>query len=906
MTSLFSQNFFKISSNFWKSILKISLVFANLYVSLGCSRSHEPSLAFEADFRNLLPANSEYKFWLGGLRLIQSSEILSRNKASPGQKLSFEVPVGSVTTQMAFYATDASNEGDCNLSEPSLYANFSQQNLLITTSPQSLNLAMGKWQKEELVSIGIEFIGAFPDNPSIELLEPFSFEAWKFPCQSGTWTKKIGKGKYTILAPTGLVKSGLAVRINQIPITFSTGKNTADLNNPVAPTVLQISSLDKTYSATIKVLKDTNDFDEDGIPDNQEISQKGNPLAPLTASFIGAETLSLTYLKKNSIKKIECSFPNLPSVRHFASVVQWKSSDKVIFSEKLDKGLRRGTLLLDTFQDQLTEGDVLTCDWSLIDGENSFVFGEKSIKIEKEMLAEEGGLLLAWVSAASLDTQCKLSAPASVTYDSGTLKSTTGKIVFSDSQVFNLNPSETGFAEAIEPTASGLAVLTLEAESANSSKSLSISKSLNLILTSPSELAELEAAKAGQQVPFKGCGLTCLGERGEMGTGNHSCSLSNSQALQCWGKGTERQLGQGSTASSNSPVSVGFALLAEEKWRALAIGSSHTCAGTSAGRLICFGDNSQGQLGLGATTASENPTLNLLTNSESIEFGGLDAGAQFTCGLKKDQSVWCFGLNNLGQIGLGNTTNTNVSTPSLVTGLTLSSGEKIIDLSSGTAHTCALSSESVLKCWGSNSNGQLGINPALSSFESSPALVNLSLGTKEKATHVSAGDAHTCVVFDSGRVRCFGRNNAMQLGGDSSGANVFDGVDLVLSLGTGGAVVRIVSGAEHNCVLLNNQRVHCWGSDQSGELGNGPTDTFDQALPGQVLNLTNAVALSASAHSPTNCVLNSNGQIDCWGANNLGQMGKGNTSAAEASVVSGPSSAFQALANCTRWTLSEP
>lgn len=182
--------------------------------------------------------------------------------------------------------------------------------------------------------------------------------------------------------------------------------------------------------------------------------------------------------------------------------------------------------------------------------------------------------------------------------------------------------------------------------------------------------------------------------------GAHTCAIQSGQA-KCWGAGGSGRLGYGSTSNQLSPVSVtGLANAVS-----ISAGGSHSCAQTSAGAAVCWGHNDSGQLGDGTKTDRSTPV-----GVQGLQQGvsSVIAGYYHTCALTSAGAVSCWGLNDKGQLGTGNTTDS--STPLFVIGL--SSGVRQISLTrSGletNTHTCGVLSDGSAQCWGNNQFGQLG------------------------------------------------------------------------------------------------------------------------------------------------------------------------------------------------------
>ena len=187
----------------------------------------------------------------------------------------------------------------------------------------------------------------------------------------------------------------------------------------------------------------------------------------------------------------------------------------------------------------------------------------------------------------------------------------------------------------------------------------------------------------------------CIRDRGEgvlsLGAnGYHTCAVTDSGAVKCWGLNEHGQLGDGSTTGSLVPVDVvglGAGI------RSVAAGYEHTCAVTTAGAVKCWGANESGELGDGSTTDRLAPVdvQGLAADVVSVTAGGDYSGGQ-TCALMATGSIVCWGNNGSGQLGDGTTTNR--STPTTVT----ARGPGYQAVSAGDEHVCALTSEGEVQC----------------------------------------------------------------------------------------------------------------------------------------------------------------------------------------------------------------
>jgi PKD repeat protein/alpha-tubulin suppressor-like RCC1 family protein len=304
-------------------------------------------------------------------------------------------------------------------------------------------------------------------------------------------------------------------------------------------------------------------------------------------------------------------------------------------------------------------------------------------------------------------------------------------------------------------------------------------------------------------------------------------------------------------------------------------GSAHSCALTTSGGVKCWGSNLSGQLGDGTTTSRSTLADVAALTSDVVS---ISAGASHTCALTTWGAATCWGDNTSGQLGDGTLNNSAI--PMEVVGLT--SG--VAALSAGGRHTCALLVSGGVKCWGANEAGQLGDGSVLSA-PIPTAVFEMASGAKG----VSAGDSHTCALMDAGGVKCWGANAAGQLGNASTVGSLVP----VSAVGIADAVVGISAGAFHTCVVTALGGAKCWGSNVGGQLGDGTTQNQQQAV--DVWELTSGVTgiSSGSIHS---CAIMAGGGAKCWGENEFGALGDGTSTPSPVPVVvSGPSSGFSTV-----------
>ena len=239
------------------------------------------------------------------------------------------------------------------------------------------------------------------------------------------------------------------------------------------------------------------------------------------------------------------------------------------------------------------------------------------------------------------------------------------------------------------------------------------------------------------------------------GGDTHTCALTATGGVKCWGSNQFGQLGDGTTANRTTPVDVvGLA----SGVAAITGNVASTCALSDAGAVTCWGWNSAGQLGDGTTTNRTAPVdvIGLDAGVASISAG---AGSFHACAVTSEGAVKCWGSNQFGQ--LGDATTTDRTTPVDVAGL----GSGIAAVSNGGAHSCALSAAGAVKCWGVNTRGQLGDGTT-----ATPDVPVDVVGLGADVVSISVGSAHSCALTSGGAARCWGSNNLGQVG-DGSNTN---------------------------------------------------------------------------------------------------------------------------------------
>ena len=333
--------------------------------------------------------------------------------------------------------------------------------------------------------------------------------------------------------------------------------------------------------------------------------------------------------------------------------------------------------------------------------------------------------------------------------------------------------------------------------------------------------------------------------------GNHTCAIMESGAVRCWGNNAYGQLGDSTMTNRALPVEV---VGLGESVTAIAAGVYHTCALTASGGVKCWGWNQYGQLG-NASTATSSVPVNVSGLSSGVV--GIAAGWAHTCAVTAGGAVKCWGWNVLGELGDG--TLANSTTP--VNAVGLSGPVTTIEL--GADHTCARLATGSVVCWGFNESGQVGDNTTISR----PTPVSV-VGLASGAQSIALGALHTCARTPADGAVCWGANSYGQVGNSSTTSQLTPANVTGLSNG----VLAVSAAGFHSCALLTGGALKCWGYNDAGQLGDATTS--DRSAPVSVLGLGGPVTAVAAGDSHT-CAITASGGVKCWGLNSSGQLGDG-------------------------------
>lgn len=307
--------------------------------------------------------------------------------------------------------------------------------------------------------------------------------------------------------------------------------------------------------------------------------------------------------------------------------------------------------------------------------------------------------------------------------------------------------------------------------------------------------------------------------------GNHTCALHVDGSVRCWGSNQFGQLGLGDNDNrgDQSGVFEIDPLVFNQRVIQLAAGGFHTCALFEDGKVKCWGRNDFGQLGLGDT--SHRGIDEVATELPYLDFGeevlAIYAGTVHSCALLESNQVVCWGRNNAGQLGQGHFNNLgDQQSVGSIPPIQFSKEVIQLDLSSISNHVCAIFEDRDMKCWGENFYGQLGYGDqdvrGGAGFQMS-SLESVSVDQSLNPLFVTTGNAHSCVLLDSFDFKCWGRNQFEQLARpdvDSIGGSDLPSEHSSLSLGVD--IQHISAGNISTCATTSLGEVICWGGNNFG------------------------------------------------------------------------------------------
>lgn len=325
-------------------------------------------------------------------------------------------------------------------------------------------------------------------------------------------------------------------------------------------------------------------------------------------------------------------------------------------------------------------------------------------------------------------------------------------------------------------------------------------------------------------------------------TGTTFCAVRHSGRIACWGDNSQGQLGQ----SHTQPVKQAVHVVNIANATHVAVGARHACALLDDQSVHCWGNNSVGQLGDGTTTNRSTPRA-----IDGLAAIAIAAGDDHTCAIDPEYNVLCWGSNANGQLGDGTTTNRNL--PTMVVDII-----DIHHIRAGAGVTCAQTDGLSNYCWGNTDDFPLGIsNP---SPTTRPTETTISVGIDTW----TFGYGKVCAI-NNNLPYCWGKNDGLRLG--ISSVDTLAPTSAVAGLDK---IAHLTAGVSGGCaVSLETKKTYCWGVNGFGERGNGTTNaaTAPDASAVKDLGPVITVESGSSALASTSCVIDWEGRIACWGSN---------------------------------------
>ena len=304
-----------------------------------------------------------------------------------------------------------------------------------------------------------------------------------------------------------------------------------------------------------------------------------------------------------------------------------------------------------------------------------------------------------------------------------------------------------------------------------------------------------------------------------------------------------------------------------------------------------------------ASSGSGSSSSSGTSSSTSFAYANnkIYAGGGHTCAILDGGDVKCWGMDSYGQLGdgfvQGDDGYTHLTAPPS-SPIDLGTGRTAVAVGMGGNHACAVLDNGDLKCWGSDHSGQLGDGGSTNSNVYAPSSTPIDLGQGRTAVAVSTM-VSTCAILDNGDLKCWGSDQSGQLGDGgtthNSGTWTTQPSSTPVDLGQGRTAVAVSVGGSHVCAILDNGDLKCWGSDAYGQLGDGGATHNGYTMTTQPSSTPvdlgqGRTAVAVSAGNSHTCAILDNGDLKCWGWDRYGQLGDGGTSHDSNTKTTQPSS----------------
>ncbi|MFA5794830.1 MAG: fibronectin type III domain-containing protein [Candidatus Brocadiia bacterium] len=340
----------------------------------------------------------------------------------------------------------------------------------------------------------------------------------------------------------------------------------------------------------------------------------------------------------------------------------------------------------------------------------------------------------------------------------------------------------------------------------------------------------------------------------QIATGSsHTIALKNSGALWAWGENGSGQLGMADETARIIPTRIGVDI----DWSQIAVGANHTIATKASGILWGCGFNSNNELGLGSDTTKKTSPVQIGADTNWL---AVSTKCGFVIALKTNKTLWAWGSNGYGQLGLGFVSDP-ITTPTQA-GADTDWAQVTAGGNYQFQHAVALKTNGTLWAWGQNNYGQLGLGDTTNRNTPTQA------GTDTDWSKIAAGYAYTIALKTNGTLWAWGENWFGQLG---DGTNVSKNIPT--QIGTDTNWQQIACGYWHTLAIKTDGTLWAWGKNSVGELGLG--DTTDRNTPVRVGFDTDWAKITAHGNNGHTLAIKTNGTIWGWGDNTSGQLGTG-------------------------------
>lgn len=339
---------------------------------------------------------------------------------------------------------------------------------------------------------------------------------------------------------------------------------------------------------------------------------------------------------------------------------------------------------------------------------------------------------------------------------------------------------------------------------------------------------------------------------------NHLCARMSGGEVRCWGSDDFGSLGRGELDADSREVSYGPVVVAElPKAAQITAAYRTTCARGEDGSVYCWGGNDRGQLGLSPVTSDTLAHPRATSVGLSGPATRIDIGQRSACALLASGGFACWGANDKLQLGREETAAILGPGPSQAPGL------KIVRTAASNTTTYALTDDDKLAAWGALAGREGSLDP-----DPTPAVIP----TLDDVTDVSVGPTHACAIA-GGRVFCWGSSSKYAL---CTGLPSRETLPAHAALYTDAYPQQVSVARNNTCARLTDGTVQCCGDGSRGQLG-APLPDGGGSVALSFAKSTNftGYAVQVVATSQTTCALLRHGEVDCWGGNQHGELGQG-------------------------------